>query len=633
VRRLAAGLLLLTACVAGGDDGEPGGGGGGGGGGGKADDATRGWLAVADVYGVPNLDDDDENGTADFRQPGFDTDDDRTTLGLTGEMLAALPEGHALELTLAGDAVRVSQGAAAVLGDGAAASLVLTDLAAGPLAVDFGTYRARAVLTLAELGGDGAEVARREVALVASPLLLNHHLQPAERVWAMSVSSPGFDNQALVNAYHDALGDLFSPVTASSYGSDVWLQDEIELAGATGADGERLDVVVDSIRNRGLDSFPEKELVEPGVIAATWGTPGTKTTFDSFGNLETTPPVPGFPFGRIYYGRTGGVGLNADLAAFLASQEVQAPIEIATSWLCVGHVDEIISTVPDASSPLGFKLLIADVPAALAILDALPATQELGRYQFDHGYATVGALRGDATLRAYNLDLQATHLDAIRQQLAAALGLDDGDIVRVPSLFERSSGCNSPGRALALLPGMVNLMVVNAAGQAIKLFVPDPFFRDDGEPQSSDPFIAAFAALMPPGLELYFVDDWDVYHLSRGEVHCGANVRRTPEATWWTIHDALPRLAGDLPAARVMPVRAAPPTEPPPAIADLAPVRTRDGALRFVGPALRTPDAEPALRARLAAGRDAPEVRVALAEALDRVQRARRATTRTGDRR
>ena len=45
--------------------------------------------------------------------------------------------------------------------------------------------------------------------------------------------------------------------------------------------------------------------------------------------------------------------------------------------------------------------------------------------------------------------------------------------------------------------------------------------------------IEYFAEVMPAGMELYFVDDWDVYHLGLGEVHCGSNVRRTPTVGWW----------------------------------------------------------------------------------------------------
>ena len=32
-------------------------------------------------------------------------------------------------------------------------------------------------------------------------------------------------------------------------------------------------------------------------------------------------------------------------------------------------------------------------------------------------------------------------------------------------------------------------------------------------------------ACMPSELELHFVDNWDVYHMGLGEVHCGTNVQ------------------------------------------------------------------------------------------------------------
>ena len=47
-------------------------------------------------------------------------------------------------------------------------------------------------------------------------------------------------------------------------------------------------------------------------------------------------------------------------------------------------------------------------------------------------------------------------------------------------------------------------------------------------------FIDAFNQLLPPSLDLYYVDDWDTYHLMQGEVHCGSNTRRSPpNVTWW----------------------------------------------------------------------------------------------------
>jgi protein-arginine deiminase len=66
------------------------------------------------------------------------------------------------------------------------------------------------------------------------------------------------------------------------------------------------------------------------------------------------------------------------------------------------------------------------------------------------------------------------------------------------------------------------------------LFIPDPFFRTNVGDQGSDPIIEAFTNAMPEGLQLHYVDNWDVYHLALGEVHCGTNVLRTPTEDWWT---------------------------------------------------------------------------------------------------
>src|SRR5690606_25325723 len=53
-------------------------------------------------------------------------------------------------------------------------------------------------------------------------------------------------------------------------------------------------------------------------------------------------------------------------------------------------------------------------------------------------------------------------------------------------------------------------------------------------------------------------------------------------------------------------------------LAALQPVKTRAGWLRYVDPAIDGPAAAPLLLARLGAGQDGPEIRVALAEAIGR---------------
>ena len=248
-----------------------------------------------------------------------------------------------------------------------------------------------------------------------------------------------------------------------------------------------------------------------------------------------------YPFGRIYWGNGGsGCQMTPTLRNFLIAQQVQAPVEVDTSWLCVGHADEFASFIPDPNSPKGFKLLFADVDEAWTLLQSMPGNTSLPRYSDTHSYNNVNSILTDAELVTRNNNLQANTLDPILLQMKADFGLDDSDIILIPSLFER---CGGNSYNVALIPGMPNLIVGNEPGEPIKLMVPDPFMRSNTSDQSSDPFIADFRNRMPASYgadDVIFTDDWYVYHAGLGEVHCGTNVRRTPSTTtWWDTADHL----------------------------------------------------------------------------------------------
>ena len=507
-------------------------------------DAPVPTWAFRDIYGLPNLDDDDGAAT-DWTQGVFPAENDLSTLVLPAMDLALLPAGGDVQLSLTGNVtfVKIYRNGQHILGAamGAGPATFMPDAGVdNELKIEFGTYGAAAELTLVARDAGGAAAYTTAVALQAAPLIMNHHLQRAEHVWAVAVQG----NADFIAAYQAALGAKFTAVPGGNVQGDVWIQDEFEFATTTGDEGQRIDVVIDSIRNRGLQLY-SRTLVGASAdgYASTWGNPQSATTYDSFGNLEASPPVTvngvAYPFGKIYYGRhnTGATaGLNTTLANFLGGQQVQAPFQLPTNWLCVGHVDEFSSFVPDPTSPKGFKLVIADTNVAWTLLAAQASSQTLPYYGADHGYATIGALLADANLRALNDDVQADYLDPIVAKFKAELGLTDAEIIKVPSLFEGVSGCGSTNglpRVAALIPGMVNLIVANVDGATTHLFTADPFFRNTVS-QATDPIIAAFTAAMPAGMQLHFIDNWDVYHMGLGEVHCGTNVRRTPGSTWWT---------------------------------------------------------------------------------------------------
>jgi protein-arginine deiminase len=140
-------------------------------------------------------------------------------------------------------------------------------------------------------------------------------------------------------------------------------------------------------------------------------------------------------------------------------------------------------------------------------------------------------MQDDAALRAYNEDIQANHLDPMLEVFRAELALTDDEIIRVPALYEESRWCG--GDALALIPATVN-MTVSPVDGTTHLFLPDPFFRTDVGDPSSDPVIAAMEDLFPADAELHWVDNWYLYHLAAGEVHCGSNTIRPPAASWET---------------------------------------------------------------------------------------------------
>ncbi|MFT4624775.1 MAG: hypothetical protein ACI8PZ_003438 [Myxococcota bacterium] len=512
---------------------------------GKEDDAgaKRGDIpTIAPVFGVPNLDDDDDNGKSDWRDEGASDDDDLAPLDLTA-LAEALLNDDLVTFSLTGNApVRVWAGGAVLADETTEGTLGKSELA-DPVLVEFGDFAAGDTLTLTVLKKDGSEVDRQQVRLQGAPAILNHHLQPFERAFA--VFDNGY-NDAMIADMDDVMGNTFISRDVFDYDFDVWVQDEFETATLT-SPTSRIDVVIDSIRSDGygLDAFPERVVAKGGnSVVQTWGK-GFPNSQDSFGNLEVSPPVTvdgvEYPFGRIYYGEWAfGETITNKLTRFMEDQRVQDPFTLDVSFLCVGHVDEFTTFLPDPTAPKGFRLYIADIPEGLAFLEGLGPDYALPRYGRDHGYGSVGEILDDRALIAINEDYQRDYIDPTVDRFKAELGLDDGDIVRVPALFEEIGACGPYG--LALIPATVNMLVSTGEDGAVEAFLPDPFLRGDDEGPESDPFVALVNDLLPANVTPHWVDNWYTYHLAWGEVHCGTNTVRTPTANWWD--DAMHLLEG-----------------------------------------------------------------------------------------
>ena len=393
-------------------------------------------------------------------------------------------------------------------------------------------------------GGDRDLYRDRAVLRVAPWVMPGSHLPP-EALYV--VHATGW-NSGFVAALSEACAEAGIPlreVAGEFTDGDPWIQDEVEPGHTWGPGQAPVHVIVDGPRDRGLDPAVERVFGQDGVdVYSVPAHGGWQTSLDSFGNLELSPPVTvagvDYPLGRIVLGTTapGADGRQAALAVrqFLNAQQVQAPIEVYTDWLVVGHVDEIVCFEPGpVTDPDGWQIQIASTTALRALLERWAADGHGGavlwegklRPDPDTGREVkasrrVRELLEDEDLWSFQAGCQAA-LDVVRSQLAEGLGAGDERFVEVPLAFESLGGS-----AVALFPDMVNHIVAGPWS-----IVPDPF---GPVVEGVDLLKAAYRGLAPHRRHL-FVDDWYTYHVNLGEVHCGTNVLRTPdpEARWWAI--------------------------------------------------------------------------------------------------
>jgi protein-arginine deiminase len=391
-----------------------------------------------------------------------------------------------------------------------------------------------------------------------APFLLVPHSQGAAENYVVKVpDDPETPSSAYVDAFRRAcFAARVRPVVMSAQ-CDVWIQDEMSW-GYSETPRVLMPVVLHLYRLRELRSNV-RGLLGPGVGYATLfdygpdppGTSQAASGTDSInygGNLEVTPPAPGFPFGRVYYGGVKSTSSQADgllgsrlprqidrrYQAFFRRQKVQRPIGLNTDWLFVGHVDELITFVPKACG--GFALFLASPRLALDIVTKMPGNTPLDpNYLGDTLHLSKASDLLDKktlgmTLKEYNTRVDArifgpnhasTDRTCIKVRLKEALGLDEADIFEVPVLFRDFNDLGAG--ALALTPGMVNLSSMGGI-----CLVPEPFL---------DPYKSRLSSVLSGiGQRPMWIDNWAIYHAFVGEVHCGSNIRRQPIGKkWWSL--------------------------------------------------------------------------------------------------
>ena len=107
------------------------------------------------------------------------------------------------------------------------------------------------------------------------------------------------------------------------------------------------------------------------------GVPRKNTRWiDWYGNLEATPPYADshgkrYPYGRVIVGKQRELTMHPGVMKFLEAQGLQwPPFVVDTSWLAIGHVDEVVNFVP-AQNKAGFKVLLPSPQAARDMLEVL----------------------------------------------------------------------------------------------------------------------------------------------------------------------------------------------------------------------------------------------------------------------
>ncbi|NXX42961.1 PADI2 deiminase, partial [Tricholaema leucomelas] len=192
------------------------------------------------------------------------------------------------------------------------------------------------------------------------------------------------------------------------------------------------------------------------------------TSLDSFGNLEVSPPVTvagkEYPLGRILIGSSfptsAGRRMTKVVRDFLYAQQVQAPVELYSDWLSVGHVDEFVTFVP-TSDAKRFRMLMAS-PAACYKLFREKQKEGQGEATMFKGKRTGQGARGGLAqalvpsqpILCFCDPLQRC-IDWNRDVLKKELGLTEEDIIDLPALFK----LDKQGKAVPYFPNMVRVML------------------------------------------------------------------------------------------------------------------------------------------------------------------------------
>ena len=278
-----------------------------------------------------------------------------------------------------------------------------------------------------------------------------------------------------------------------------------------------------------------------------------------------SPPTKNWPLGRIIIGH--GSRLQCGLKDFFEAQRVQKPIVIDTSWLDVGHSDELVSFVP-AKGTHGWKVLIASPLLACIIiagaksgnddfltiqkklekrfLAAAPGKEYSPPYPWDGDLTTIEIANSYGDTKEGEVEKLQKRIDMYcRYPVMAGLGLQPSDFIDLPVWF---------AYGVPVTPDSTNMLILSNGGQKLCVLA-DP--APEGglvNPQKKSPsdlddhsgrlkgymewrLKEDASGIKSKEVKFLFQDPVEL-HLNKGEFHCGSNQIPTQSAVemeykWW----------------------------------------------------------------------------------------------------
>ena len=451
------------------------------------------------AFFLANFDDDDQDGVADCADRVINGSEDEADLAKLKVHLppSLLEAGNDVRITASVAGVRLYQrdqdGWSLIEGPLKNPTAEM-NLAIEGSALASKDWNGRVQLSLEVTDSQGQTLGSDRAQMRVAPLILLPNTANTQELY-VSTGHPNYENtrfrEQLTSASQDAGVQLVTHNTSSW--KEMWMQDTMEVGYTQLPGGEPQHVVLGGLRQ--ADSFgpsllgPQRGFLQVGKYRGIQD--GVDDWADWFGNLETTPPLPGYPLGRIFYGKNTDTGttLHPELVSFLEAQEVQSPFWVDTGFLTIKHVDEIINFLPGADGQP--RMLMADTRSANQLAPETDGpSNQLNQQRLDKILHGGSYPSGDSS-----------------PGLLTQLGLSEEQVVRLPVSYEGGHNVWS---------NPVNSIYLNGIAVTGDRHVP-PAVAQEIEAQ----LLAAGAQ------QVRFADD-QRYQDNYGNVHCATNTLKQP---------------------------------------------------------------------------------------------------------